>query len=130
MLKNSSKRNQKSIEKLKYTQLIVITTFSNFHKFGLFMYPYFSGINDLVISAIRFAWKGELWDQVEVLTGKSMSPAPGMQKTILLGKCIYRAHQDSPHIQGDDPGERVFSQAPGYAQSPPQSRYRTGSGTV
>ena len=63
------------------------------------MCTYCSGINGLMISAIRFAWKGEPWDKVEVLTGKSMSPTPGMQKTILLGKCIYRAHKDNPDIQ-------------------------------
>ena len=70
-----------------------------YQKFDLSMCTYCSNINGLVISAIRFAWKGKPWDKVEVLTGKSMSPSPGMKKTILLGKCIYRAHKDNPDIQ-------------------------------
>jgi uncharacterized protein (DUF362 family) len=70
-----------------------------YQKFDLSMCTYCSGINGLMISAIRFAWKGESWDKVEVLTGKSMSPTPGMKKTILLGKCMYRAHKDNPDIQ-------------------------------
>jgi len=57
------------------------------------------GVNGLMLSAIRFAWQGEPWDNVEVLTGKSMKPTPGMKKTILLGKCIYQAHKDNPDIQ-------------------------------
>jgi hypothetical protein len=70
-----------------------------YQKFDLSMCTYCSNINGLVISAIRFAWKGEPWDKVEVLTGKSMLPTPGMKKTILLGKCIYQAHKDNPDIQ-------------------------------
>lgn len=70
-----------------------------YQKFDLSMCTYCSAINGLVISAIRFAWKGKPWDKVEVLTGKSMTPTPGMKKTILLGKCIYQAHKDNPDIQ-------------------------------
>jgi Ni,Fe-hydrogenase III small subunit len=36
---------------------------------------------------------------VEVLTGKSMQPAPGKKKTILLGKCMYQLHKEHPDIQ-------------------------------
>jgi hypothetical protein len=39
------------------------------------------------------------WDEIEILTGKSMQPAPGMKKTILLGKCMYQAHKNNPDIQ-------------------------------
>jgi hypothetical protein len=70
-----------------------------YQKFDLSMCTYCSGINGLMISAIRFAWKGDPWDDVEVLTGKSMQPTPGMKKTILLGKCIYQAHKENPDIQ-------------------------------
>jgi hypothetical protein len=45
------------------------------------------------------AWKGKSWDDVEVLTGKTMKPTPGRKKTILLGKCMYQAHKDNPDIQ-------------------------------
>lgn len=28
-----------------------------------------------------------------------MQPTPGMQKTILIGKCMYKAHKDNPVIR-------------------------------
>jgi hypothetical protein len=49
--------------------------------------------------AIAMAWKGKPWGDVEVLTGKEMKATPGYKKTILLGKCIYQANKDNPHIQ-------------------------------
>jgi uncharacterized protein (DUF362 family) len=69
-----------------------------YQKYDLSMCTYCSAVNGLMLAAIRHAWKGEPWDQIEILTGKSMIPTPGMQKTILLGKCIYRAHRDNPDI--------------------------------
>lgn len=69
-----------------------------YRKYDLSMCTYCSGVNGIMLSAIRYAWKGEPWDKVEVLTGKSMQPAPGMKKTILMGKCIYQAHKDNPNI--------------------------------
>jgi uncharacterized protein (DUF362 family) len=70
-----------------------------YRKYDLSMCTYCSAINGLVISAIRYAWKGKAWDDVEILTGKAMQPTPGMKKTILLGKCMYEAHKDNPDIQ-------------------------------
>jgi len=70
-----------------------------YRKFDLTMCTYCSHVNGLLLSAIRYAWKGEPWDNVEVLTGKSMEPAPGMNKTILLGKCMYQLHKDNPNIK-------------------------------
>ena len=70
-----------------------------YRKYDLSMCTYCSTINGIVISAIRYAWKGEAWDEIEILTGKSMQPTPGMKKTILLGKCMYQAHKDNPDIQ-------------------------------
>jgi len=69
-----------------------------YHKYDLSMCTYCSGVNGLMISAIRFAWKGEPFDDVEILTGKSMQPTPGKKKTILMGKCIYQAHKNNPAI--------------------------------
>ncbi|GAH05676.1 unnamed protein product, partial [marine sediment metagenome] len=48
---------------------------------------------------IALAWKGQPWDDVEVLTGKAMKPTPGKRKTILIGKCIYQVNKDNPDIQ-------------------------------
>jgi uncharacterized protein (DUF362 family) len=70
-----------------------------YRKYDLSMCTYCSGINGLMLSAIRYAWKGKPWDDIEILTGKSMQPTPGMKKTILLGKCIYQAHRDNPNIR-------------------------------
>ena len=70
-----------------------------YHKYDLSMCTYCSAVNGLMLSAIRFAWKNEPWDDIEVLTGKSMKPTPGKKKTILLGKCIYQAHKNNPDIQ-------------------------------
>ena len=70
-----------------------------YRKYDLSMCTYCSSINGLMLSAIRYAWKGKPWDDIEILTGKSMQPTPGMKKTILLGKCMYQAHKDNPNIR-------------------------------
>jgi len=70
-----------------------------YRKYDLSMCTYCSGLNGLVLSAIRYAWKGEPWDKVEVLTGKAQKPTPGMNKTVLLGQCIWQANKDSPDIK-------------------------------
>jgi hypothetical protein len=70
-----------------------------YHKYDLSLCTYCAGANGLMVAAIRYAWKGEPWDKVEVLTGKAMQATPGMKKTILLGKCIYQVHKDNPDIQ-------------------------------
>jgi uncharacterized protein (DUF362 family) len=71
----------------------------SYRKYDLSMCTYCSGINGLLLTAIRNAWRGEPWDDVEVLTGKMMKPTPGKKKTILVGKCIYQANKDNPDIQ-------------------------------
>ena len=71
----------------------------SYHKYDLSMCTYCSGLNGLILTAIRGAWKGEPWNRVEVLTGKIMKPTPGMNKTILIGKCMYKANKDNPDIK-------------------------------
>ncbi len=70
-----------------------------YRKYDLSMCTYCSGVNGIMLAAIRYAWKGKPWQDVEILTGKSMQPTPGMKKTILLGKCMYQAHKDNPDIR-------------------------------
>ena len=70
-----------------------------YRKYDLSMCTYCSGVNGIMLSAIRFAWKDKPWDKIEILTGKAMQPTPGMEKTILLGKCMYQAHKDNPDIK-------------------------------
>ncbi len=69
-----------------------------YRKYDTSMCTYCSGVNGVVLAAIRSAWKGDDFDKVEVLTGKIMAPTPGMNKTILLGKCMFMAHRKNPDI--------------------------------
>ncbi len=69
-----------------------------YRKFDSTMCTYCSYINGLVLSAIRFAWKGIPWEDVEILTGKIMKPEKG-KKTILLGKCMCKANRNHPDIK-------------------------------
>jgi len=71
----------------------------SYPKYDLSMCTYCSALNGIILFAIAQAWKGEPWDNVEVLTGKIMRPSPGKKKTILLGKCMYEANRDHPDIQ-------------------------------
>ncbi len=70
-----------------------------YHKYDETMCTYCSGLNGILLTAIKQAWKGEPYDDVEVLTGKVMKPTPGMNKTILVGQCIYNANKDDPNIK-------------------------------
>lgn len=70
----------------------------SYPKYDLSICTYCSFVNGLILSAIRFAWKGTPWDDVEILTGKTMQPTPGRKQTILLGKCMYQAHRHNPDI--------------------------------
>ena len=71
----------------------------SYRKYDLSMCTYCSFLNGLVLTAINMAWKGKPWDKVEILTGKTMKPTPGMNKTILLGKCMYKKNKDNPDIK-------------------------------
>lgn len=71
----------------------------SYRKYDLSLCTYCSPMNGLALWSIAQAWKGEPWDDVEVLTGKTMKPTPGRKKTILFGKCMYKAHKDNPDIR-------------------------------
>ena len=71
----------------------------SYRKYDLTMCTYCSGLNGFILTAIAYAWKGEPWDDVEVLTGKTMKPTPGRKKTVLLGKCMYQANKDHSDIR-------------------------------
>ncbi len=60
---------------------------------------YCSGFTTVLLMAIANAWKGEPWDEIEILTGKKMKPNPGKEKTILIGQCMVRANQTHPNIK-------------------------------
>jgi len=71
----------------------------SYRKYDLSMCTYCSGINGAVLQAIARAWKGEAWDDVQVLTGKMMKPTAGKKTTVLLGKCMANLHKDNPDIR-------------------------------
>lgn len=68
----------------------------SYPKYDLSLCTYCSAMNGLILTSIAFAWKGEPWGDVEVLTGKIMEPSGTAKKTILLGKCMYQAHKNHP----------------------------------
>ena len=70
----------------------------SYRKYDLTMCTYCSGLTAAVLTAIAMAYKGEPFDDVEILTGKIMEPSPGKKKTILLGRCMYKANRDHPNI--------------------------------
>jgi len=67
-------------------------------KYDLTMCTYCSGLNSVILSSIARAWKGDAFDDVEILTGKVMAPSAGKKSTILIGKCIYTQNKDHPNI--------------------------------
>ncbi len=71
----------------------------SYPKYDLSLCTYCSMLTGAVLTAIAYAWKGEPWDDVEILTGKTMKPTPGRKHTILLGKCMYEANKNHPDIK-------------------------------
>ncbi|HUU81497.1 MAG TPA: DUF362 domain-containing protein [Acidobacteriota bacterium] len=71
----------------------------SYPKYDLSICTYCSRLTGVILFAIAQAWRGEPWDDVEVLTGKAMKPTPGKKKTILIGKCMYEANKGHPNIQ-------------------------------
>jgi uncharacterized protein (DUF362 family) len=71
----------------------------SYRKYDLTMCTYCSGLTGVVLAAIAQAWKGQPWEDVEVLTGKIMEPTQGKKKTILLGKCMYLKNRKHPNIK-------------------------------
>jgi len=59
---------------------------------------YCSGFTTVILMAIANAWRGEPWNEVEILTGKRMKPTPGKNKTILIGKCMYQSNKGNTDI--------------------------------
>jgi hypothetical protein len=71
----------------------------SYPKFDLTMCTYCSILTGLVLFSIAQAWKGEPFEDVEILTGKTMKPTSGKKHTLLLGKCMYEANKTDPAIQ-------------------------------
>ncbi|MEJ2248709.1 MAG: DUF362 domain-containing protein, partial [Candidatus Lokiarchaeota archaeon] len=70
----------------------------SYRKYDETMCTFCSFYNGVILMAIKQAWKGEPFDDIEVLTGKVMEPT-GHKKTILLGQCQYVKNKDHPEIR-------------------------------
>ncbi len=70
-----------------------------YRKFDDTMCSYCSSLNGVILTAIRQAWQGKPWNNIEILTGKVMKPSPGMEATVLVGQCMYAKNKDHPDIQ-------------------------------
>jgi len=71
----------------------------SYPKYDLTICTYCVQLTRVMLIAIARAWKGTPFEDVEILTGKLMQASPGKKKTLLLGKCIYEANKNNPHIQ-------------------------------
>ncbi len=71
----------------------------SYPKYDLTICTYCAGLTRVMLMAIARAWKGIPFEDVEILTGKLTQATPGKKKTLLLGKCIYEANKNNPHIR-------------------------------
>ena len=71
----------------------------SFRKYDDTICTYCSGLSSVILIAIAKAWRGEPWNEIEILTGKIMKPTPGKKKTILVGKCMVQANKDNADIK-------------------------------
>jgi len=71
----------------------------SYYKYDLSLCTYCSGMTGIILAAIAKAWKGAPWDDVEILSGKEMTPDGRKKKTILFGKCMYQANKENPEIR-------------------------------
>jgi uncharacterized protein (DUF362 family) len=66
---------------------------------GLSICTYCVGLIGLTNFAIGASHKGGNVDEVEILSGKIMTPSGEKKKTILFGKCMYELNKDSPDMK-------------------------------
>ncbi len=55
-------------------------------------------MNGTLQAAIMAGHKGQVYDDIEILTGKIRQAEPGHNKTILFGNCISKANKNNPNI--------------------------------
>jgi uncharacterized protein (DUF362 family) len=75
----------------------------SFPKYDHSLCTYCSGIIGIIQYAISKAWKKTPYDGVEILTGKMCSPNPGMNHTLLVGKCQIKLNKDNEQIRNPIP---------------------------
>jgi uncharacterized protein (DUF362 family) len=52
-----------------------------------------------LIMLFTAAYKGKPFDGIEVLSGKTMKPSPGFNRTILFGNCMIKKNRHDPNIK-------------------------------
>ncbi len=58
-----------------------------------------SGLYNPVLVLVMAAYRGQPFDEIEILTGKAAAPSGHANKTLLLGNCMIKANRDSPDIR-------------------------------
>jgi uncharacterized protein (DUF362 family) len=58
-----------------------------------------SSMFNVLVMLITSAYKGKPFDGIEVLTGKSATPSPGFNRTILFGNCMIKKNRNHPSIK-------------------------------
>jgi len=58
-----------------------------------------SGLYGPIIALIMISFEGKPFNEIEVLTGKSMKPSGKAKKTVLFGNCMIKANRKDPGIK-------------------------------
>jgi uncharacterized protein (DUF362 family) len=66
-----------------------------YRRYDLTVCTYCAEVTGNLLAAIMKAWKGKPWDDVELLTGKTMLADPRKKHSILLGKCVSQANKNN-----------------------------------
>lgn len=70
-----------------------------FHKYDKSMCTYCSLLNGILLMAIKIAYKGKPFDNIEIVTGKIKEPTSGNNKTLLVGQCQVNKNKEHPNIK-------------------------------
>lgn len=57
-----------------------------------------SGLYGPVLACAMLSFKGTPFDEIEILTGKVMTPSGRARKTLLLGNCMIKKNRKSPQV--------------------------------
>ena len=58
-----------------------------------------SALYGTILALIMSSFEGKPFNEIEVLTGKSMGPSGKAKKTVLFGNCMIKANRKDPRIQ-------------------------------
>jgi uncharacterized protein (DUF362 family) len=58
-----------------------------------------SGLYSPILVMIMAAYRGEPFDEIEILTGKAVKPSGTASRTVLVGNCMIKANRKAPGIR-------------------------------